>query len=162
LAACGVEVTVRDNQVLKISADKQNPHSWNDFCAKGRTANKLVEHPRRILNPMRRVGDSCVEATWDEAISDIATRMNALIEADGPDAVAAYWGNPAGYSSSNVMFMTAWLDAMGPVRDWSSSTTAGVRGSSTRAVAKSRSPTASTATCSSTERSRTRSPSSPP
>jgi formate dehydrogenase len=113
LAACGVEVTVRDNQVLKISADKQNPHSWNDFCAKGRTANKLVEHPRRILNPMRRVGDSYVEATWDEAISDIATRMNALIEADGPDTVATYWGNPAGYSSSNVMFMTAWLDALG-------------------------------------------------
>ena len=113
MASCGVEVTVKNNRVLKISADKQNPHSWHDFCAKGRTRGQLVEHPRRILHPMRRVGDSYVEATWDEAISDIATRMNALIEADGPDSVAAYWGNPAGHSSSNVMFMTAWLDAIG-------------------------------------------------
>ena len=69
LASCGVEVTVEDNRVTKISADKQNPHTWQDFCAKGRTANQLVEHPRRILNPMRRVGDTYVEASWDEAIA---------------------------------------------------------------------------------------------
>ncbi len=113
LAACGIAVTVEGNRVTKISADKQNPHSWQDFCAKGRTANQVVEHPRRIPNPMRRVGDSYVEATWDEAIADIAARMTALIDADGPDAVGLYYGNPAGFSSSNVVFMNAWLDAVG-------------------------------------------------
>ncbi|EHB56446.1 Nitrate reductase [Mycolicibacterium rhodesiae JS60] len=113
LAACGIEATVVGNTIQKISADKRNPHSWNDFCAKGRTAGQLVEHPKRILNPMRRVGDSYVEATWEEAIADIAARMSAAIQADGPDSVGAYWGNPAGFSSSNVMFMTAWMDAIG-------------------------------------------------
>ena len=29
LASCGIEVTVQDNRVTKISADKQNPHSWH-------------------------------------------------------------------------------------------------------------------------------------
>jgi len=113
LACCGIEVTVEDNQVTKISPDKQNPHTWRDFCAKGRTANQLVEHPRRILNPMRRVGDTYVEATWDEAIADIAARMNAAIDAGGPDAVGAYYGNPAGFSSSNIIFYNGWLDAIG-------------------------------------------------
>lgn len=113
LAACGIEVTVVGNRVTKIAADKQNPHSWHDFCAKGRTANQLVEHPRRILAPMRRVGDSYVEATWDEALTDIAARMNALIDADGPDAIGVYYGNPAGFSSSNIVFMNGWLDAVG-------------------------------------------------
>jgi formate dehydrogenase len=114
MASCGLEVTVEDNRVTKISADKQNPHSWHDFCAKGRTANQLVEHPRRLLKPMRRVGDGeYVEATWDEALRDIAARMNALIDADGPDAIGAYYGNPSGHSSSNVMFMNAWMDAVG-------------------------------------------------
>ncbi|WP_286275359.1 molybdopterin-containing oxidoreductase family protein [Mycobacterium antarcticum] len=113
MASCGLEVTVEDDRVTKISADKQNPHSWEDFCAKGRTANQLVEHPRRILAPMRRVGDGYVESTWDEAIRDIADRMNALIEADGPDAIGAYYGNPSGHSSSNVLFMNAWMDAVG-------------------------------------------------
>ncbi|MGA5465854.1 molybdopterin-containing oxidoreductase family protein [Mycobacterium sp. NPDC050041] len=113
MASCGLEVTVEDNRIQKISADKQNPHSWHDFCAKGRTANQLVEHPRRIVRPMRRVGDSYVEESWDVAIRDIAARMNALIEQDGPDAIGAYYGNPSGHSSSNVMFMNAWMDAIG-------------------------------------------------
>lgn len=117
LASCGVEVSVEDNRVRRISPDKQNPHSWRDFCAKGRTAAQLVEHPRRIIMPMRRVdepaGHRYVEATWDEAIADIAARMTAAIEADGPDAVGAYYGNPAGFSGSNVMFLNAWLDAVG-------------------------------------------------
>ncbi|OMC33544.1 formate dehydrogenase [Mycobacterium sp. GA-1841] len=113
LASCGLEVTVQDNRAIKIAADKLNPHTWGDFCAKGRTAAHVVEHPRRILAPMRRDGDKYVEASWDEAISDIARRMNRIIDDGGPDAVAAYYGNPAGYSSSNLVFMNAWLDAVG-------------------------------------------------
>jgi formate dehydrogenase len=62
---------------------------------------------------MRRVGDSYVEASWDEAIADIAGRMTALIDADGPDAIGLYYGNPSGFSASNVVFMNAWLDAVG-------------------------------------------------
>jgi formate dehydrogenase len=113
LAACGIDVTVEGNRVTKIAPDKLNAHSWHDFCAKGRTANQLVEHPRRIVNPMRRVGESYVETTWDEALTDIAARMNALIDADGPDAIGVYYGNPAGFSSSNIIFMNGWLDAIG-------------------------------------------------
>lgn len=113
LASCGVEVTVDNGRIVKIAPDKQNPHSWQDFCAKGRTAAELVEHPRRITRPMRRVGDTYVEATWDEAISDIARRMSAIVDAGGPDAVASYTGNPAGFSSSNLLFMTGWLDGIG-------------------------------------------------
>lgn len=100
LASCGVEVTVSDNRVLKIAADKQHPHSWRDFCAKGRNAHQLVEHPRRIRTPMKRVGDRYVAAGWDEAIADIAARMTALIASDGPDTIGVYYGNPAGFSSS--------------------------------------------------------------
>jgi formate dehydrogenase len=114
LAGCGLNVDVANNRVLKISADKENPHAWADFCAKGRTAGRFVEHPRRILNPMRRVGDDTyVEASWAEAIDDIAQRLVRIIEAGGPDAVGSYWGNPAGNSSSNVMFMNGLLDAIG-------------------------------------------------
>ncbi|MCK8642343.1 molybdopterin-containing oxidoreductase family protein [Mycobacterium colombiense] len=112
-ALCGIDVTVEDNRVIKISADKQNPHTWHDFCAKGRTANQVVEHPRRILQPMRRIGDSYVEATWEEAINDIATRMNAVVAAGGPDALGIYSGNPTIFNSSNIAFMNAWLDGVG-------------------------------------------------
>ena len=113
LAACGIEVTVGDdNRIERVAPDKENPHSWRDFCGKARTAPELIEHPRRILNPMKRVGDGYVEATWEEAISDIAARLRRIIDRDGPDAVGAYWGNPSGFSSSNVMFLNGFLDAI--------------------------------------------------
>ncbi len=102
-----------DNRVRKIAPDKANPYAWRDFCAKGRTAAEAVEHPRRILAPMRRVGDRYVEATWDEAITDIARRLDAIIAEDGPDSVATYWGNPAGFSGSNLVFLGAFADAIG-------------------------------------------------
>ncbi len=65
LASCGVDVTVDGGRVVKIPPDKQNPHSWRDFCAKGRTASQMVEHPHRIVAPMKRVGDRYVETGWD-------------------------------------------------------------------------------------------------
>ncbi|MGH9035250.1 MAG: molybdopterin-containing oxidoreductase family protein [Acidimicrobiia bacterium] len=114
LAGCGVEVTVdEDNRIQRIAPDKQNPYTWRDFCAKARTAHELVEHPRRILAPMKRVGDSYVEASWDEAVSDIASRLRTIMDRHGPDAIGCYWGNPAGFSASNPMFMAGLLDAIG-------------------------------------------------
>jgi formate dehydrogenase len=113
IAGCGIEVTVGDdNRIERIGPDKQNPHTWRDFCAKARTSGELIEHPRRILNPMKRVGDTYVEATWEEAISDIAVRLRRIIDRHGPDAVGAYWGNPGGFSSSNVMFLGGLLDGI--------------------------------------------------
>nr|WP_264051960.1 MULTISPECIES: hypothetical protein [Mycolicibacterium] len=52
-----MEVTVEDNRVQKISADKLNPHSRHDFCAKGRTAAQALEHPRRSATAR-------AEASW--------------------------------------------------------------------------------------------------
>jgi formate dehydrogenase len=114
LAVCGVTVTLDDRgKVAKIAPDNKNPHTRHDFCAKGRTAGEVISHPRRITTPMRRVGTEYVEATWEEAIRDISTRLNAIIDRDGPDAVGSYWGNPGGGNPWNVPFFNAFLDSIG-------------------------------------------------
>lgn len=114
LAGCGVTVTVdAQNHVTKIAADKDNPYTWHDFCAKGRTAAEVLEHPRRILSPMRRVGDRYEEASWEEAITDISTRLNAIIDQHGPDALGTYWGSPAAGGAANIPFQNAFLDSIG-------------------------------------------------
>jgi formate dehydrogenase len=116
LTNCGIEITVDEasNRVLSIAPDRRNPYSWGDFCRKGKTANEVVEHPRRITRPMRRVGDGeYVEASYHEAITDIAARLNAIIDRGGPDAVATYHGNPMGFSFSTTTFWTGLLDAIG-------------------------------------------------
>lgn len=116
LANCGLEVTVdeSDNRVVDIAPDRSNPYTWKDFCRKGKTANEVVEHPRRITRPMRRVADGVYEeATYAEAIADIATRLNAIIDRHGPDSVGSYHGNPMGFSFATTSFWTGLLDAIG-------------------------------------------------
>jgi formate dehydrogenase len=44
---------------------------------------------------MKRVGDRYVEATWDEAVADIASRLRTIMDRDGPDAIGAYGGSAA-------------------------------------------------------------------
>jgi formate dehydrogenase len=113
--ACGLEVTVDDDRrtVLSIEPDRANPYTWGDFCRKGKTAAEVVEHPRRITRLMRRVGDRYVEATYEEAIADIARRLNDIIDRHGPDAVGTYHGNTMGFAYSATTWFTALLDAIG-------------------------------------------------
>ncbi len=115
LANCGLAVTVdeEENRVLAVEPDRENPYTWRDFCRKGKTAPEVVAHPRRITRPMRRVGDGYVEATYEEAIADIAARLTRIIDRDGPDAVGSYHGNPMGFSFATTSFWTGLLDAIG-------------------------------------------------
>jgi hypothetical protein len=62
---------------------------------------------------MRRVGGRYVEGTYEEAIADIARRLNEVIERYCPDAVGAYHGNPMGFSFSATTWWTGLLDAIG-------------------------------------------------
>lgn len=113
IATCGIEVTVgADNQISRIAPDKQNPYNWRDFCGKGRTAHELAGHPRRILAPMKRVGDGYVEASWGDAIEDIAGRLRDLLDREGPDSIGVFWGTGAGLSSANL-FIAGLMDAIG-------------------------------------------------
>lgn len=113
MCQCGTRITVEDNKVLAIEPDRENPYRWRDFCRKGMTAAEFLDHPRRILSPMRRVGERYEPATYDEAIADIAARLNRIIERHGPDAIGSYSGNPLGFSFSASMFWNGLLDALG-------------------------------------------------
>jgi len=110
---CGVQVQTENGRVKAIEPDRLNPYAWRDFCRKGLTAGELVEHPRRLRTPMKRVGDRYVPATYEEALDDIATRMNRIIEAHGPDAMATYHGNPLGFNFGGTVFFSGLQQAIG-------------------------------------------------
>lgn len=113
MCLCGTTMTVDNNKVLSIEPDRENPFSWRDFCRKGKTAAEVIDHPRRILAPMKRVGDRYVEASYEEAEADIAQRLNRIIDQHGADAVASYSGNPLGFNFAGSIFWNGLLDAIG-------------------------------------------------
>ncbi|MET0370413.1 MAG: molybdopterin-dependent oxidoreductase [Sphingobium sp.] len=110
---CGLAVTVEDDRITSIRPDKENPHSWRDFCIKAQRAGDVVHSPWRITQPMRRVGDRYEPATYEEAVADIAARLQAIVARDGPDAVAGYLGNPGGFNFGSAAFHNGFLNAIG-------------------------------------------------
>lgn len=116
---CGVDVTVRDGQVARIGPDKANPYSWRDFCSKGRSAAEVVYHPRRLTSPLRRVDGGYRAASWDEAVDDIAARLNRLRAEHGVDSIAAYLGNPVGFNGSNATWFASFMRALGSANMYS-------------------------------------------
>lgn len=112
-AFCGLEVTTDGDKILRIEPDQDNPYSWKDFCSKAANAKNIRDHAKRITTPMKRVGDTYVAATYEEAIADIAARLNAIRAKHGPDAIATYLGNPGASNSPAAMFMGGFMAGLG-------------------------------------------------
>ena len=119
---CGlaVEVDVAANRVVRIKADQENPGSWRDVCNKGLTAHEVVEHPRRLRFPMKRVGDGYVRVSYEEAVEGVAADLRRIMDVHGSDAIASYIGNPVGFGSDIVLSLGL-IDAIGTRNRYSAS-----------------------------------------
>lgn len=92
---CATVVTVEDGRATRIQGDKAHPITQGFLCTK---VNRYVERsydPARVLTPLRRVGPKgsgqFVEASWEEALDDIAARLNAIRHSEhGPQAILPY------------------------------------------------------------------------
>ncbi len=71
---------------------RQFPTNLGGMCRKGWTSTELLQTADRITAPLRRKGDEFVEVSWDEALDDIAARVQAIGAEHGTDAVAVFGG----------------------------------------------------------------------
>ena len=65
-ATCGLEITTRGEQVVRIRGDRENPFSRGFICPKGSSLKQLHEDPDRLRAPLIRRGDDPATATWEE------------------------------------------------------------------------------------------------
>ncbi len=119
-AACGLEVTTDGIQVLRIDADSEHPVSKGFACVKGVRFAELHHSPDRLDHPMKRVGDEWVEMGWDDALGEIAERVNGIRARHGNQAVAGYLGNPAAFGALHAMAYTAFMQGLGTTNLYSS------------------------------------------
>jgi len=71
--------------------------------------------PDRVLRPLKRVGGpgEFEPVSWEQAMEDIARRLERIIAESGPAALAWYMGNPGAFSYSHVLWVKGFLDAVG-------------------------------------------------
>lgn len=85
---CGLLATPRG---ASIAGDPEHPANFGRLCAKGSALGETLALEQRLLHPMMRRADaSLVRVTWDTALDAAAGRLQAIIDRDGPDAIAFY------------------------------------------------------------------------
>jgi anaerobic selenocysteine-containing dehydrogenase len=121
-AACGLELTTRDDRIVAARGDREHVFSHGFICPKGATFGELAADPDRLRRPLVRRGDSHVEVSWDEAFAEIERGLRPIIEQHGPHAVALYLGNPNVHTIAGGLYLTPLLRTIGTRNIFSAST----------------------------------------
>ena len=106
---CATLVTVERGRATRIQGDPDHPFTQGFLCAKVNRYLERTYHRDRLTTPLRRVGPKgsgqFAPATWDEALTDIAQKLNAIrASSDGPQSILPYsYGGTMGYVQSESM-----------------------------------------------------------
>lgn len=90
---CGTLVRTEGGRVTAVAGDPSNPINAGKLCVKAGDASlEQLYHPQRLDFPLMRAGErgsgKWRRASWDEALSEIAGRMNGLKDRFGAESVA--------------------------------------------------------------------------
>ncbi len=90
---CSLLTTVRDGVAVRVQGNPDHPQTGGVLCTKVSRYHERTHHPERLLTPLKRVGPKgagqFVPVSWDEALNDIAARLQA-IAARNPQAILPY------------------------------------------------------------------------
>ncbi|MGN6188570.1 MAG: NADH-quinone oxidoreductase subunit NuoG, partial [Conexibacter sp.] len=72
---CNVELTVRDERVLRVLGRDHSEVDDGWLCDKGRFAYQAVHSEERVVEPLVRDGDALRPASWERALSAAASAL---------------------------------------------------------------------------------------
>ena len=119
-AGCGLSVTTEGDQVVRIDPDGDHVGSKGFACVKGIKFGELHHSPDRLDHPMKRVGDRWETISWDQALREIAAKVNDIRARLGNNSVAGYLGNPAAFGALHAMSFHGFLQGLGTQNAFSS------------------------------------------
>lgn len=97
---CGILVHVEDGRIIKIEGDPESPLNMGTLCAKGIAQIEKINHPDRLLYPMKRKGNrgegKWERISWDEALSLLTEKIEKIIRTEGSQSIAFAQGTPKG------------------------------------------------------------------
>jgi anaerobic selenocysteine-containing dehydrogenase len=114
-ACCPVVVYLENNKIISVERKNSTPSIEEDyFCSKLRAASEIVYSPKRLKTPLikKKMNGKTVwnEATWEQTLDIIATKLNFFKQKYGAESVswlrgqAPDWGATWHYA---IRFMDA-------------------------------------------------------
>ncbi len=109
---CTLKTIVKDGRIVRtekvIYSDPEKPDGH--ICQKGCLAGRQPYDPKRLTTPLKRVGErgegKWEEISWDQALDEIAAKLNELREKYGPQSVCMWLlaaGCPPAYGFNQMM-----------------------------------------------------------
>jgi anaerobic selenocysteine-containing dehydrogenase len=98
-AYCPMEATVEDNRLIALVPDTSNEIYGGYTCIKGRQLIEQIDHPTRLQQSQKKQPDGSFAAIGsEEAMDEIAEKLQAILDKYGPRSIASYNGT---YSYQN-------------------------------------------------------------
>ncbi|HZR40678.1 MAG TPA: molybdopterin-dependent oxidoreductase [Ktedonobacteraceae bacterium] len=118
---CGMTVEVEGNKLLSLKGDRHNPDSRGFLCIRGRATSEIFENPKRLLHPLRRVGergeDKWELCSWDEAYAMIVD----AIKQTQPERVGLWRGHGIGTTGPTGNALVSRFGSLGGFQQWTTS-----------------------------------------
>jgi nitrate reductase NapA len=86
---CGLYIGVQNGKVMAVKGDTEN-HNKGLLCLKGFLLPQIMSAPDRLQHPLIRKNGNLERATWDEAMTLVASKFQESIQKYGPDSVGFY------------------------------------------------------------------------
>ena len=84
----------------KLEGDPQHPVNQGKLCTRGQAAAEITYHPDRVGHPLKRAGargdGKFEEISWDQALGELVSRLDALAAANDQKSLALLTGRRTG------------------------------------------------------------------
>ena len=107
---CQLDLHIKDDKIMKVTGVEDALPNQGRLCVKGRFGYDFVQSPNRLTVPMIRENGKLRDASWDEALDLVASKIREITEADGPEAVA---GICSAKSTNETLFLMQKLFRVG-------------------------------------------------
>lgn len=134
-AGCGLTVrlmdadadVVRDGQqgvkrilaAKKLEGSLEHPVNHGRLCARGQAGIQVTYHPDRITQPLKRAGDRGTgrydAIGWDEAVAELAKRLDTVRTISGPGRLAWLGRADSGHRGALIGAFVRRLGGTGPI-----------------------------------------------
>ena len=98
--ACPVKYHIRDGKVVNVFGNDDDPIFQGRICPKSQMTLQLYDNPKRLLQPMKRVGErgqgEFVAISWKQALDEIARKLAEVKRQYGSESLAIQAGSRTG------------------------------------------------------------------
>lgn len=89
---CNTVLSTRRGQIARIMPRQNETVNEVWICDKGRFGHHFNSSPYRLTMPLIRRDGELAEASWDDALQHVASRLTSIIEAHGSDSIGGIAG----------------------------------------------------------------------